>query len=249
MKRLIPYTFSPLILLALWEALSRSNAIDVRFFPAPTVILHYLFFVSPSEGILNDITASLYRITWGYTSGAILGAGLGIWMGLSKTVRTLIYPLFAIIYPIPKIAILPLIMLIFGLGDLSKIIVVAIGSFFLVLINTLHGVENIPKIYHDVSFIYKISRWNYFWRVIVPGALPSIFAGLKLAVGYSLVVVVAAEFSGANAGIGYLIWQSWEVFSLKAMYAAIFVIGLLGFCLTLLLEVLERWLIPWRDKK
>ena len=83
---------------------------------------------------------------------------------------------------------------------------------------------------------------------MLPGSLPSIFTGLKLAIGYSLVIVVAAEFSGADQGIGYLIWQSWETFSIRAMYAGIFVIGALGFMFSFSLDWLERQLIPWRDK-
>ena len=239
---------SPVALLLLWELCTRSGVLDGRFFPAPSAIFYYLIFISPGDGILADIMASLSRIFWGYLSGSIIGAALGITMGLSATVRTVFYPLIALTYPIPKIAILPLIMLVFGIGELSKIVVVAIGSFFLVLMNTLHGVDSLAKIHHDVAKVYRVTQRNFIFRVIIPGALPSIFTGLKLAIGYSLVIVVAAEFSGADAGIGYLIWQSWETFSIKAMYAGIFVIGALGLSFSLLLEYLERCLIPWRDR-
>ncbi|MGD8886647.1 MAG: ABC transporter permease, partial [Gammaproteobacteria bacterium] len=195
------------------------------------------------------ILYSVYRIFIGYFIGCSLGVMLGIGMGLSHLLRMMFYPLVIVTYPIPKIAILPLIMLIFGIGDLSKIVVVAIGSFFLVLMNTLHGVDNLEKIYYDVSRVYKVSYRSFILRIVVPGALPSIFTGLKLAIGYSLVIVVAAEFSGANKGIGYLIWQSWETFSIKSMYAGIFVIGILGFIFSYTLDVLERRFVPWKDKK
>ena len=239
---------SPLGVLLLWELCTRSGILDGRFFPAPSTIFHYLIFVSPGEGILTDILASLNRIFWGYLTGSFVGAALGITMGLNPLVRSMLYPLIALTYPIPKIAILPLIMLIFGIGELSKIVVVAIGSFFLVLINTLHGVDSMAKIHHDVAKVHRITQRNFILRIVIPSALPSIFTGLKLAIGYSLVIVVAAEFSGADAGIGYLIWQSWETFSLKAMYAGIFVIGAMGFLFSLSLEYLERRFIPWRNK-
>jgi ABC-type nitrate/sulfonate/bicarbonate transport system permease component len=239
---------SPVAMLLLWEFCSRGGILDVRFFPAPSAIFQYLFFVSPGEGILTDVAASLSRIFWGYLLGGLVGASLGMAMGLSRPIRAVFYPLIALAYPIPKIAILPLIMLIFGIGEMSKIMVVAIGSFFLVLMNTLHGVDSVAKIHHDVAKVYRVARGNFVFRIILPGALPSIFTGLKLAIGYSLVIVVAAEFSGADAGIGYLIWQSWETFSIKAMYAGIFVIGALGLSFALLLEWLERRLIPWRQK-
>lgn len=247
MKRFALYLVSPVLLLGLWEALSRGGALDIRFFPPPSVILHYLFTESFDDGMLRDIGASLYRVGWGYLLGCTLGAVCGLAMGLMPMVRTLLFPIVAAIYPIPKIAILPLLMLIFGLGDMSKIVVVAIGSFFLVLLNTLLGVENQPPIYRDLRKIFSIKRHDYVLRVVVPGAAPAMFTGLKLAAGYSLVVVVAAEFSGADAGIGYRIWQAWETFSIKSMYASIVVIAVLGFAFSFGLEHLERRLIRWRD--
>lgn len=245
MRTLSP-VFSVVVALLVWEVCARFGFIDARFFPAPSQIFYHLIFVSPTEGLLDDISASLSRLFWGYLLGCILGCVLGVGMGLSTKLRAIFYPLIVVTYPIPKIAILPLVMLIFGLGDLSKIVVVAIGSFFLVLMNTLHGVDSIEKIYHDVAKVYKIRRVDYIFSVILPGALPSIFTGLKLAIGYGLVMVVASEFSGAEKGIGYLIWQSWETFSIKSMYAGIFVIGAMGFLFSYALHVLERRFVPWK---
>ena len=248
-RRLLVYFISPAILFLIWEVFSRTGILDQRFFPAPSAIFYHLIFVSPDEGILTDILFSVYRIFVGYVIGCTLGMLLGIGMGLSHFLRMTFYPLIMVTYPIPKIAILPLIMLIFGIGDLSKIVVVIIGSFFLVLMNTLHGVDSLAQIYHDVAKVYKINRRNFILKVVIPGSLPSIFTGLKLAIGYSLVIVVAAEFSGADKGIGFLIWQSWETFSIKSMYAGIFVIGVLGFIFSYSLDLLERKMVPWKDNK
>lgn len=248
-KRLLIYTISPLVLFALWELLARFDVIDQRFFPAPSTIFHHLIFVSPEEGIFTDIVYSVYRIMVGYVLGCTLGAVLGMAMGLKHWVRMTFYPVIIATYPIPKIAILPLIMLIFGIGELSKIVVVMIGSFFLVLMNTLHGVDSLEQIYKDVAKVYRISRWHFVMRIVLPRALPSMFTGLRLAIGYSLVIVVAAEFSGADKGIGYLIWQSWETFSIRSMYAGIFVIGALGFMFSYTLDLLERKLVPWHQSK
>lgn len=248
-KRLLIYAISPAVLFVVWEICARTSLLDERFFPAPSTIFYHLIFVSPEEGIVTDVLYSVYRIIVGYFIGCSLGIMLGVGMGLSPALRMIFYPLIIVTYPIPKIAILPLIMLIFGIGDLSKIVVVAIGSFFLVLMNTLHGVDSLAKIYHDVATVYRIKWRNFIFRIVIPGSLPSIFTGLKLAIGYSLVIVVAAEFSGADKGIGYLIWQSWETFSIKSMYAGIFVIGVLGFIFSYGLDLLERRMVPWKDKK
>ena len=247
MKQKLIQLASPFAALLIWEICSRAGILDARFFPAPTAIFYHLIFISPEEGIIQDIIASLNRLLWGYLAGCLLGIILGVGMGLCRSLRAAISPIIALTYPIPKIAILPLVMLVFGIGDASKIVIVAIGSFFLVLINTLHGVDSIDKIYHDVAAVYKIKRHNFILKVILPGSLPAIFTGLKLAIGYGLVMVVAAEFSGADKGIGYLIWQSWETFSIKSMYAGIFVIGAMGFIFTYALHALERRLIPWRS--
>ncbi|MEJ2181468.1 MAG: ABC transporter permease [Gammaproteobacteria bacterium] len=218
-KRLLIYSISPAVLFLVWEVCARVGLLDARFFPAPSTIFYHLFFVSPEEGIVTDVIYSVYRIFVGYIIGCTLGIMLGVGMGLSHVLRMMFYPLVMVTYPIPKIAILPLIMLIFGIGDLSKIVVVVIGSR------------------------------NFIIKIVIPGSLPSIFTGLKLAIGYSLVIVVAAEFSGADKGIGYLIWQSWETFSIKSMYAGIFVIGVLGFIFSYSLDFLERRMVPWKDKK
>lgn len=248
MKKILHYTISPAILFLIWEAMAQTGLLDTRFFPPPSAIFIHLFSVSPDEGILRDISASLYRISIGYVLGCFLGITLGITMGLSKITRNSLYPIVAMLYPLPKIAILPLIMLVFGIGDLSKIVVVAIGSFFLVLMNTLNGVDSLPKLYFELAKINTIGRWPFIRNVILPGSLPSIFTGLRLAIGYSLVIVVAAEFSGANEGIGYLIWQSWETFSIRSMYAGIFVIGFLGIAFSLSIDLIESRMLRWHSK-
>lgn len=249
MQKRLFYVLSPLSALLIWEILTRVNLLDARFFPTPSTIFYELFFNTPKQQLFNDIRVSLTRIFWGYSAGALLGIVGGIALAQWPRLRSVVYPLVAITYPIPKIAIFPLIMLIFGLGELSKIVVVAIGTFFLVLINTLSGVDAIAKIYHDVAHIYRVSLRNRLLFIIIPAALPAIFTGLRLAIGYSLVIVVAAEFSGADAGIGYRIWTSWETFSIKSLYGGIFVIGLLGLLFSLTLDRLEKWLIPWRERR
>lgn len=247
-KKLLYYTASPLALFALWEILARTGLIDIRFFPPPSSILEHLFFESPDEGILRDIRASLYRIGWGYALGCTLGIAVGVGMSLSRLAHAAFYPIVAMTYPLPKIAILPLIMLVFGIGEMSKVMVVAIGSFFLVLMSTAHGVKSLSAIYFDLAKVNHISRYNTIRHIVLPGTLPAIFNGLRLAIGYSLVIVVAAEFSGANEGIGYLIWQSWETFSIKSMYAGIFVIAALGLGFSVLIDLLERKFIPWKEE-
>jgi NitT/TauT family transport system permease protein len=238
--------FSPLLLLVLWEVLVQVGLLDKRFFPAPSSIVGTFTNLVTSGELFKHLWASIQRIFIGFALGGIPGLLVGITMGLFRWVRVFLSPMVAALYPIPKIAILPLIMLIFGLGEQSKWVIIAIAVFFLILYNTMAGVMNIPSIYLDVGKNFGASRLQFYWTVAFPGALPLIFTGVKLAAGVALLVIVAAEFVGAKTGIGYMIWQSWQTFSVETMYVGLVVIAILGYLVSLSLDELEHVLIPWR---
>jgi NitT/TauT family transport system permease protein len=238
--------FSPVLLLVLWEVLVQVGILDKRFFPAPSSITTTFTNLITSGELWKHLTASISRILIGFALGAIPALLLGITMGLFRWPRAFFSPMIAALYPIPKIAILPLIMLIFGLGEPSKWVIIAIGVFFLVLYNTMAGVMNIPNIYLDVGKNFGASRIQFYWTIALPGALPLIFTGMKLAAGVALLIIVAAEFVGAKTGIGYLIWQSWQTFSVETMYVGLIVIAVLGYLVSLAMDELEHFLIPWR---
>jgi NitT/TauT family transport system permease protein len=242
--------FSPVLLLVLWELLVRVKLLDARFFPAPSSIIgtfNTLVF-GPQHELLIDVKDTLGRIAVGLVLGCIPGLILGAIMGLSTPVRAFFKPMVAALFPIPKIAILPLIMLIFGLGENSKYVSVAIGVVFLVLINTMAGVMNIDKIYLDVGKNFGANRWEFFKTIAIPGAMPQIFTGFQLSLGVALIVIVATEFVGAKTGIGYLIWQSWQTFSVEAMYVGLVTCAFLGFLSQLGLDTLQRLALPWRPE-
>jgi NitT/TauT family transport system permease protein len=178
--------------------------------------------------------------------GAVPGVIVGIAMGLFSPIRAVIQPLIDGTFPIPKIAILPLFIMIFGIGEESKYAIIAVAVIYLVLINTVAGVRNIDRIYLDVGKNYHASKLMMFTDVALPGALPLIVAGLKLGMGVALLVIVSAEFVGAKSGIGYLIWTSWQVFQVEKMYVGLMVIALVGFASAILLNYIEKILIPWK---
>jgi ABC-type nitrate/sulfonate/bicarbonate transport system permease component len=237
---------SPLGLLLLWELAAQFGFIDTRFFPAPSAILTLLVQMLWSGELLTHTYTSLRRLLWGTLIGGIPALVLGVVMGLNRPIRAIFDPLIAATYPIPKSSILPLALLIFGLGEPSKIFMVAIGVFFPVAINATTGVLEINKIYLDVGRNYKANRWNTFWTIALPGALPVIMTGFKLGIGIGLILIAVAEMIGAKSGLGYLIWSAWETFAVEQMYVGLFMIALIGFVLTLVLNELERWIIPWK---
>jgi ABC-type nitrate/sulfonate/bicarbonate transport system permease component len=237
---------SPIALLVVWEIAARLNIIDTRFFPAPSSVIAVLIEMLRSGELVTNTLVSLRRLALGTVIGGVPALILGITMGLNRWVRAVVDPLVAATYPIPKSAILPLALLIFGLGEGSKIFMVAIGVFFPVVINATTGVLEINRIYLDVGRNYKASRWNTFWTVALPGALPVIMTGFKLGIGIGLVLIAIAEMIGAKSGLGYMIWTAWETFSVEQMYVGLFMIAMIGFALTLALNELERIIIPWK---
>lgn len=239
---------SPLLLLGLWEALARGGVIDVRFFPAPSAILAVTWRTVQSGELWPNLRISLARIAVGFALGALPGIALGILMGLTPWIRSACLPLVSAIYPIPKSAILPLIMLIFGIGELAKWVFIAIGVFFPVLINAMAGVLTIDRIYLDVGRNYGARGLTFLLTIALPGALPVIFAGLKLGFGLALILVVLAEIVASRAGLGFLIWNAWQIFDVEKLYTGLIVIGLLGYLSSEALDALERLAVPWRAR-
>jgi NitT/TauT family transport system permease protein len=238
---------SPIGLLLLWEVGARAGLVDTRFFPAPSSIIVAGWTLLGSGELWRHTSTSLIRLFWGFLVGGIPALILGVVMGLSRPVRAIFEPLIAATYPIPKSSILPLALLIFGLGEGSKIFMVAVGVFFPVAINATAGVLEINKIYLDVGANYKASRWNMFRTIALPGALPVIMTGIRLGLGMGLVLIAVAEMIGAKSGLGYMIWSAWETFAVEQMYVGLFVIALIGSLLTIALSELEKILVPWRN--
>lgn len=237
---------SPIALLAIWEGGAIVGVVDTRFFPAPTTIFAALGDLLRTGELQGHIAISLQRIAVGFALGAIPGIVLGLAIGLVPVVRAILQPLVDATFPIPKIAILPMVIMLFGIGEGSKYAIIAIAVLFLVLINTEAGVRNIDRIYLDVGRNYGASRLMFFTDIAFPGALPLIMAGLKLGMGVALIIIVSAEFVGARNGIGYLIWNSWSTFQVDRMYAGLMVTAILGFVSAVLLSALERALVPWK---
>jgi len=237
---------SPLILLGMWEICARTGVIDVRFFPAPSNVIRHLVEMIGTGDLWRHLAASLYRLIVGFLVGCVPAIMIGLAIGLYRPVRAALDPLISATYPIPKSSLLPLILLIFGLGESSKIAMVAIGVFYPVVINTAAGVRQIAPIFLDVGQNFGASRFNMFRTVALPGALPLIMTGVKLGAGMGLVLIAIAEMVGAKSGLGYMIWNAWELFDVQTMYVGLFVIAIIGFLLNAGFDMLERVIVPWR---
>ena len=237
---------APLVVLAIWEGLSRSGRIDARFWPPPTSLLDTAWELLREDDLLGDVRISLLRILGGFVLGAVPGVALGLAMGLFWPVRVFVMPVAAAIYAVPKIAVLPLVIVVFGTGESAKLAIVALSIFFLVVLNTMAGVLAIDRSYKDVARNFGASPAALFLTVALPGALPAIFTGLRLGLGFCLVVIVGTEFIAADEGIGEFIYNSWQIYAIKKVYIGLIVTGLMGWLLTLGLDLIERVALPWK---
>lgn len=276
-QRALAWAF-PIAMLATWEWLARSGILNPRWFPPPTATLRALWdltvtFDRFSETSLigrpwlafgrfaeagwsgvtalfaeSHVWATLSRVLVGFALGALPGVLVGIVMGLNRTVRTMLDATMSAIYVLPKIAIFPILMLVFPdpFGEGPKITVVAISAFFLVALSTMAGVQGIDPVLVQAGKNFGANRFQMFRHVILPGALPIVFNGLRLALGTALIVIVAVEFVRAKTGVGYLVYYHWQVLSTPKMYAALLVVMALGVGLTALLQAFERRVMPWR---
>lgn len=238
---------APVLLVALWEAAVRFNLLDARFFPPPSLVLTTFDRLLANGTLPRHTAVSVIRVLAGFAIGAAGGLAAGLLLGTVRSLRVALEPVVSALYVLPKVAILPLVMLIFGLGETSKIAIVAIATFFVVVINTTAAVVGVEPLYVEAGRAFGARRLQMFAHIILPGALPAIFIGLRLALGTALIVVIAAEFVAAQEGIGYFIWFAWNTLRPEEMFAGLIVIGALG----ILSYAAVRWtshrLMPWQE--
>lgn len=229
-----------------WEIICSTNLISPLFLPPPSKIILALINMFLSGELLINITASLHRIVLGFLLGGILGLIAGLLTGTSALADKLGTPLINAFYPIPKIALLPLLILWLGIGEFSKIIIIALGVFFPIAMSTYSGVKNVDPLLIKVAISFNTNRKKIMYSVILPSALPIIFAGLRMASGTALLLLIAAEMIAAQAGIGALILHYGDLMITDYLMAGVIVLSFLGLLFNYLLNVLEKIVIPWK---
>jgi NitT/TauT family transport system permease protein len=238
----------PLALLALWEAAARLAIISPRYFPPPTAVgaglVTHLF-----EGDLGmETLTTLGRLAAAFALAAVTGVPLGLGMGRIRALRQAIDPYVAFLFPVPKIAMLPFLLILLGVGEPAFVLTGALSAFFQITISTLAGVSTMDPRLLEVGRNYGADGARLFRKVILPAALPSIFTGLRLGLGLALVTIVAVEFITARSGLGHLVYRHWQMLSTIDMYGAFALVGALGLALTRGLGVLQRRMLAWQEE-
>ncbi len=236
-----------ILILLIWETVSRMQWIPPLFLPAPSGILSEAWAMLKTGLIFKHVYASLSRILWGFSIACITGVGVGVLIGFFSIPEAIGNPLIAATFPIPKIAILPLLILWLGIGEPSKVAVIALGVFFPMVINVYTGVKNVDPLLIKAALSLGSNRTRIIKKVILPGILPMIFAGMKLGIGIALLLVVAAEMVAADAGIGFMILTAADLMETKKLMVGLILLSLLGIFFNWLFQKLEQVFIPWKQ--
>jgi NitT/TauT family transport system permease protein len=189
---------------------------------------------------------TLMRLAGGVLLGGSAGLATGWLMGASRPLRVALDPIVATLHPLPKLAIFPLFMILLGIGEASKVALLATVAYFPILINTLAGVQQIDHLYREAAVNYGATGFALLRRVIFPGSLPMALAGLRLSFNSALVVVIAVEMLSSSDGLGAMIWLSWQTMRLQELYATLVLIALLGLGFNTLLARATALLVPWQ---
>ncbi|KAF0219089.1 MAG: binding-protein-dependent transport system inner membrane [Geobacteraceae bacterium] len=237
----------PLIVLLVWWVVSHREIVSPHFLPRPETVVG-AFFTLVEEGILSfNLKMSFTRVISGFLLGISFGLVLGIAMGLSRTVEKLLRPLFDAVRQVPMLGFIPLIILWCGVNETSKVVFIAIGAYYSVVLNTFEGIRSVKKEYLEVAQVFEFGRFNLLRKFVLPAALPSILTGLRLGLSKSWMLVVGAElFTATKGGIGSMMAEGREQWRMEIVFVGIIIVGLVGFVLDQLLKVLEGRLLRWR---
>jgi NitT/TauT family transport system permease protein len=240
------------LLLVVWFALSHASFIKAGYLPTPEEL--WATFVDllkngyQGKPLWEHIGVSLMRTLSGFALGVLFGVPVGLLAGYSRRAGAMISPIMAFIRPIPPIAFIPMAVLYFGLGETGKIVLIFFVSFNYVQANAQAGAANFPIAYRRAAESLGLTKAQTFYRIVLPGALPQIFTGLKVALALSWAVVVAAELVGAQSGLGFMISDAALLFRIPVVFIGIALIGAIGLILNLSLNLIEHKIVHWKGR-
>ena len=247
LRAALPWS-APLVLLLLWEALCRMHVIPSRLLPAPLEVVLAAVRETVQGDLLIHLGVSTLRAAAGLAIGASLGLALGLSSGLSRPLQLVLDGPLQMLRAVPALALVPLVILWFGLGETGRIFIVAITVLFPIYLNTFHGVRSVDPRLIEMARVYGLRGFAFYREVILPGALPSILVGLRFALGLAWLVMIVAESLGAKSGLGYIAQNAREFMQMDLLVLTIVLWALLGKGADLLARRLERWLLPWQPK-
>lgn len=236
--------FIGLIAFAEWG--TRVGWISALTFPIPSDVLETFRELYASGLLFKHLGPSLSRLVIGAAIGASIGISVGVLIGLFSYIRSGLVPLVAAIFPIPKIALLPLFVIWFGIGEGSKYALIAFGTFTPTVVATYGAVDNVDRTLIRMGQSFGLSWWSIVRKIVLPGAMPGILSGLRISLAIAIILLVAAEMLGAEFGIGAYILEAGSLYDLERLFAGVVILSLLGVIVSALIGLIERRLLDWR---
>lgn len=233
-------------LISFWELGSRTGFISNLVLPAPSEALEAMSQLFGSGMLWKHLSASLQRFAVGWSLGSILGVGVGLLIGLISVARSGLSPLVSAIFPIPKIALLPLFIIWFGIGEGSKVATILFGTFFPTVIATYSGVDNVDRNLILMGQSFGLSRLAIVRKIIIPGALPAILSGFRISASIGIILLVAAEMIGAEFGVGAYILLAGSLMQTDQLIAGVSILSLMGLSMAWLIGKAEKYFLKWR---
>jgi ABC-type nitrate/sulfonate/bicarbonate transport system permease component len=235
------------LVLCVWELSSRLGLVDPFFLPSLSAVAHVL--IANADLLAVDALFTLWRAFAGLVIGAMAGVVIGTLMAASRHFNDFFDPLIAAVFPTPKLALFPLLMTVLGLGEASKVALIALSAFFPVVINTYGGMRGVDKFLIWNAQTKGASQPQILLRVMLPASVPFIFTGLRVATAFSFLLAIASEFLAANNGLGFRLIFAQRTFESALMYAALLVVATLGFVVDRLIKYATQRMLVWQDTK
>ncbi|MFC7679307.1 ABC transporter permease [Paenibacillus sp. GCM10028914] len=237
----------PVFLLVIWQAAGSLGWIGPNLLPTPYAIVRQFFRLVASGEMLEHFRISLIRAMFGFVLGGLTGFLLGLSTGLGKIAERTLDPSLQMLRTVPLLSLIPLFILWFGIGEFSKILMISLGAFFPMYVNTFLGIRNVDVKLYEVSRIFQFSKWQQISKLIIPAALPNILLGIRLSLGVSWLVLVVAEMMGTSAGIGYMIQDARAYSQTDIVFVGIIFFAIVGKLSDSVVRVLEKRWLRWRD--
>ncbi len=243
-KRLLPWIV-PTLIIAFWQISSQAGWLSTRILPEPWAVLKAFWALSASGEMWRHVATSTWRAAVGFAIGGGLGLALGMLTGTFRTAETLLDSSFQMVRNIPPLALIPLVILWFGIDETAKLFLVSLGVFFPIYLNTFHGIRSVDPGLIEMARSYGLSGWRLYTQVILPGATASILVGVRFSLGLMWVILIVAETISAQAGIGYMTMNAREFLQTDVVLVGILLYALLGKLADLLAKSLERGWLRW----
>jgi sulfonate transport system permease protein len=243
-RRFLPWLM-PVLILVLWQITTEAGVISSRILPPPSRVIETCIRLLASGVLEQNIMISFGRAIAGFAIGGGIGFLLGFLNGCSSVCAQLLDSTMQMIRNIPHLALIPLIILWFGIGEEAKIVLVAIGSFFPVYVNTYYGIRSVDPELQEMGRVYGLSRMALFWEIILPGALPSILVGVRYGLGLMWITLIVAETIATDSGIGFMTMNAREFLQTDVIVLGILIYAALGKLADETVKLLEIWLLAW----